>query len=99
MSLYTALYDGAAPTGVCENSDHCHKERYTATWSSSVDTPRVVINTMQVFKNHPNVINIIGVTATQFTVCTNELSGSGSPAADSVLEDTPLEIRIYPSTI
>jgi len=73
--------------------------RYTATWSSSVDTPRVVINTMQVFKNHPNVINIIGVTATQFTLCTNELSGSGSPEADSVLEDTPLEIRIYPSTI
>jgi hypothetical protein len=73
--------------------------RYTATWSSSVDTPRVVINTMQVFKNHPNVINIIGVTANSFTLCTNELSSSGSPAADSVLEDTPLEIRIYPSTI
>jgi len=73
--------------------------RYTATWSSSVDEPRVVINTMQVFKNHPNVINIIGVTATQFTVCTNELSGSSSPAADNVLLDTPLEIRIYPSTI
>ncbi len=69
--------------------------RYTATWSTSVDPSKVTINIAQVFKNHPNIANIIGVTGNSFTITTNLVENTAI-ADDSILLDTPLEIRIYP---
>jgi len=69
--------------------------RYTATWSTSVDPSKVTINIAQVFKNHPNIANIIGVTGNGFTITTNLVEDTAIPD-DSILLDTPLEIRIYP---
>lgn len=73
--------------------------QYRATWSSAVDVTNTVINPMPVFKNSPNSINVIGVSANSFTVVTNKLDSSLAPEEDSVLLDTPIEIRIYPSVI
>ena len=69
--------------------------RYTATWSTSVDPSKVTINVAQVFKNHPNIANIIGVTGNGFTITTNLVENTAIPD-DGILLDTPLEIRIYP---
>jgi len=69
--------------------------RYTATWSTSVDPSKVTINIAQVFKNHPNIANIINVSGNGFTITTN-LVVNAAIADDSILLDTPLEIRIYP---
>lgn len=69
--------------------------RYTATWSTSVDPSKVTINIAQVFKNHPNIANIINVSGNGFTITTN-LVINAAIADDSILLDTPLEIRIYP---
>jgi hypothetical protein len=69
--------------------------RYTATWSTSVDPSKVTINIAQVFKNHPNIANIIAVTGNSFTITTN-LVENAAIADDSILLETPLEIRIYP---
>jgi len=55
----------------------------------------VTINIAQVFKNHPNIANIIGVTGNSFTITTNLVENTAI-ADDSILLDTPLEIRIYP---
>ena len=50
---------------------------------------------MPVFKNAPNSINVIAATNSSFTVVTNKLDASLAPEEDSVLLDTPIEIRIY----
>jgi len=71
--------------------------QYRATWSSSIPAgDEVVINPMPVFKNAPNSINVIGVSNSSFTVVTNKLDSNLAPEEDSVLENTPIEIRIYP---
>ena len=69
--------------------------RYTGTWSTPVDPNKVTINVSQVFKNHPNIANIIGVGINGFTVTTNKATNAAIDD-DSILLDTPLEIRIYP---
>ena len=69
--------------------------RYTATWSLPVDPNKVTINISQVFKNHPNIANVIAVGPNSFTVTTNQAINAAI-ADDSILLDTPLEIRIYP---
>ena len=50
---------------------------------------------MPVFKNAPNSINVIAVSNASFTVVTNKLDSNLAPEEDSVLQDTPIEIRIY----
>ena len=70
--------------------------QYRATWSSSIPAgDEVVINPMPVFKNAPNSINVIAVSNASFTVVTNKLDSNLAPEEDSVLQDTPIEIRIY----
>ena len=66
--------------------------RYQATWSTSVDSTKVTVNPMPIFKNNPNILNVIAFANTGFQLCTNTLSA----ATDDVLQNTPIEIRIYP---
>ena len=70
--------------------------QYRATWSTPISAgDDFIINPMPVFKNAPNSINVIAVTNSSFTVVTNKLDSSLAPEEDSVLLDTPIEIRIY----
>lgn len=70
--------------------------QYRATWSTPVPAgDEIVINPMPVFKNAPNSINVIAVTNSSFTLVTNKLDANLAPEEDSVLLDTPIEIRIY----
>tara|TARA_R110002012_G_scaffold109803_3_gene253979 strand:- start:37 stop:1182 length:1146 start_codon:yes stop_codon:yes gene_type:complete len=66
--------------------------RYQATWSTPVDSTKVTVNPMPIFKNNPNILNVIAFANTGFQLCTNTTSA----ATDDVLQDTPIEIRIYP---
>ena len=66
--------------------------RYQATWSTPVDSTKVTVNPMPIFKNNPNILNVIAFADTGFQLCTNTTSA----ATDDVLQDTPIEIRIYP---
>jgi len=70
--------------------------QYRATWSTPITAgDDFIINPMPVFKNAPNSINVIAATNSSFTVVTNKLDASLAPEEDSVLLDTPIEIRIY----
>lgn len=66
--------------------------RYQATWSTPVDSTKVTVNPMPTFKNNPNILNVIAFANTGFQLCTNTTSA----ATDDVLQNTPIEIRIYP---
>ena len=71
--------------------------QYRATWSTPISAgDDFIINPMPVFKNAPNSINVIAATNSSFTVVTNKLDASLAPEEDSLLLDTPIEIRIYP---
>ena len=70
--------------------------QYRATWSTPISAgDDFIINPMPVFKNAPTSINVIGVSNSSFTVVTNKLDSNLAPEEDSVLQDTPIEIRIY----
>ena len=70
--------------------------QYRATWSTPITAgDDFVINPMPVFKNAPNSINVIAANNSGFTVVTNNLGNNLAPEEDSVLENTPIEIRIY----
>ena len=66
--------------------------RYQAKWSTPVDSTKVTVNPMPIFKNNPNILNVIAFANTGFQLCTNTTSA----ATDDVLQNTPIEIRIYP---
>lgn len=68
---------------------------FRATWSTPVNGAKVTVNPMATFKNAPNIINVIAFTNASFTINTYNLSGA-STLVDSVFQDTPIEIRIYP---
>ena len=68
---------------------------FRAQWSTPVNAAKVTVNPMCTFKNAPNILNVIAFSNASFTLNTYNLQ-STSQLVDSVFQDTPIEIRIYP---
>ena len=68
--------------------------QYRAVWSTPVNSTKVTVNTMGIFDNAPNLINVIGFSNTSFTLSTWKITG-GTVEVDSIFKATPIEIKIY----